>query len=169
MKNLKNIFTVFTFIFLMVGSTFAQSKGQKLPSIDVKNLDGETVDISTYSETGQITIISFWATWCAPCKKELNNIAEVYEEWVEDYNVKLVAISVDDSRNASKVKTYINGQSWEYDVLLDSNSDLKRALNFPTVPFTLLLDKDGKIVYRHSGYVEGDEYILEEEIAKLMK
>ena len=153
----------------MVGSTFAQSKGQKLPSIDVKNLDGETVDISTYSETGQITIISFWATWCAPCKKELNNIAEVYEEWVEDYNVKLVAISVDDSRNASKVKTYINGQSWEYDVLLDSNSDLKRALNFPTVPFTLLLDKDGKIVYRHSGYVEGDEYILEEEIAKLMK
>jgi len=169
MKNLKNIFTVFTFIFLMVGSTFAQSKGQKLPSIDVKNLDGETVDISTYSETGQITIISFWATWCAPCKKELNNIAEVYEEWVEDYNVKLVAISVDDSRNASKVKTYINGQSWEYDVLIDSNSDLKRALNFPTVPFTLLLDKDGKIVYRHSGYVEGDEYILEEEIAKLMK
>ena len=77
-----------------------------------------------------------------------------------------MAISIDDSRNMAKVKTYINGQGWDFEVLLDSNSDLKRALNFQTVPFTLLIDQDGNIVYRHTGYVEGDEYILEEEIAK---
>lgn len=156
-------------MFLVTTQNFAQSKGQKLPSIEIKDLSGEKVDISEYSNGGQITVVSFWATWCTPCKKELNNISEIYEEWVEDYDMKLVAISIDDSRSLAKVKSYINGQGWDFDVLIDANSDLKRALNFQTVPFTLLLDKEGKIVYRHTGYVEGDEYILEEEIQKLVK
>lgn len=153
----------------MTSTNFAQSKGQKLPSIEIKDLSGSAVDISKYSDNNKLTIISFWATWCTPCKKELNNISEIYEEWVDEYGVELVAISIDDSRSTSKVKTYINGQGWDFDVLLDSNSDLKRALNFQTVPFTLLLDQEGKIVYRHTGYVEGDEYILEDEIAKLTR
>lgn len=165
----KAIFSIFVFLFLMSSTNFAQTNGQKLPSIEIKDLKGNKIDISKYSESGKITIISFWATWCTPCKKELNNISEIYDEWVEDYDLQLVAISIDDSRNASKVKSYINGQAWDFEVLLDSNSDLKRALNFQTVPFTLLLDKSGKIIYRHTGYVEGDEYILEEEIAKISK
>lgn len=158
---------ILLFAFAMV--TQAQTKGQKLPSIEIKDLSGNSVDISKYSENGKLTIISFWATWCVPCKKELNNVAEIYDEWVADYDVELVAISIDDSRNMSKVKTYINGQAWEFEVLLDANSDLKRALNFQTVPFTLLIDQDGNIVYRHTGYVEGDEYILEEELEKFSK
>lgn len=147
----------------------SQTRGQKLPSIEIKDLNGNAVDISKYSESGKITVISFWATWCVPCKKELNNISEMYEEWQEKYDMQLVAISIDDSRNMSKVKPYIDGQGWAFEVLIDANSDLKRALNWQTVPFTLLLDKEGKIVYSHSGYMEGDEFILEEEIAKLAK
>lgn len=153
----------------MTTTNYAQSKGQKLPSIEIKDLSGSNVDISKYSDNEKLTVISFWATWCTPCKKELNNISEIYEEWVTEYDVELIAISIDDSRSTSKVKAYINGQGWDFEVLLDSNSDLKRALNFQTVPFTLLLDQEGKIVYRHTGYVEGDEYILEDEIAKLAK
>ncbi len=160
---------MFIFLFFISSTNFAQTKGQKLPSIEIKDLKGNKVDISKYSDNGKITIISFWATWCTPCKKELNNVSEIYEDWIEDYDLQLIAISIDDSRNTSKVKSYINGQAWDFEVLLDSNSDLKRALNFQTVPFTLLLDKSGKIVYRHTGYVEGDEYILEEEIAKISK
>jgi peroxiredoxin len=104
-----------------------------------------------------------------PCKKELNTINEVYEEWQKKYDMKLVAISIDDSRSATKVKPYIDGQRWEFDVLLDINQDFKRALNIQSVPFTILLDQNGKIVYSHSGYVEGDESVLEEEIIKLTK
>ena len=162
----KIILSTLIFIFAFATISNAQSKGQKLPGIEIKDLSGNSVDISEYSSNEKLTVISFWATWCVPCKKELNNISELYEEWVEDYDVELVAISIDDSRNMAKVKTYINGQGWDFEVLLDSNSDLKRALNFQTVPFTLLIDQDGNIVYRHTGYVEGDEYILEEEIAK---
>jgi len=63
----------FVFMFLIASTNFAQSKGQNLPSISIKDLNGKDVDVSKFSESGKITVISFWATWCTPCKKELNN------------------------------------------------------------------------------------------------
>jgi cytochrome c biogenesis protein CcmG/thiol:disulfide interchange protein DsbE len=140
-----------------------------LPSVNLTDLKGQPYKSSDIAKDGKVTVISFWATWCVPCKKELNTINEVYEEWQKKYDMKLVAISIDDSRSSTKVKPYMDGQRWEFDVLLDVNQDFKRALNIQSVPFTLLLDKNGKIVYQHSGYVDGDEIILEEEIQKLSK
>lgn len=144
--------------------------GEKtLPSVLLSDMNGKKVNVADYPASGKITILSFWATWCVPCKKELNNMRELYDDWKKKYNVQVVAVSIDDSRNASKVKPYIEGQRLPYEVLLDVNQDLKRALNIQSVPFTLLADSNGKIVYSHSGYVDGDEYILEEEIEKLTK
>lgn len=165
----KIILSTILFMFVANLTVSAQTKGQQLPSIEIKDLSGNSVDISKYSKNNKMTVISFWATWCGPCKDELNNMSELYEEWQADYGVELVAISIDDSRNTSKVKAYIDGQAWDFTVLLDANSDLKRALNFQTVPFTMLIDQEGNIVYRHTGYVEGDEFILEEEISKLTR
>ena len=96
-------------------------------------------------------------------------MAELYDDWKKKYNMQIVAISIDDSRNSTKVKPIVDGQRWEYDVLLDVNQDLKRQMNIQSVPFTVLLNTSGKIVYTHSGYVDGDEYILEEELQKLSK
>ncbi len=140
-----------------------------LPSVNLTDLKGQTYKSSDIAKDGKVTVISFWATWCVPCKKELNTINELYEDWQSKYDMKLVAISIDDSRSSTKVKPYMDGQRWEFDVLLDINQDFKRALNIQSVPYTLLLDKNGKIVYQHSGYVDGDEIILEEEIMKLSK
>jgi thiol-disulfide isomerase/thioredoxin len=144
--------------------------GEKtLPAITLTDMNGKKVDVSSYGKSGKYTVLSFWATWCVPCKKELTNIAELYDEWQKKYNVQIVAVSIDDSRSTTKVKPYVDGQRWTYDVLLDTNQDLKRALNIQSVPFTVLVDTDGKIVYTHSGYVDGDEYVLEEELQKLNK
>lgn len=140
-----------------------------LPSITLKDLNGNPVDISDYGRSGKITVISFWATWCGPCKKELKNINEYLEEWEEAYNMQLVAISTDDSRNTVKVKPFVNGQAWEFDVLLDVNQELMRALNAPNVPFTVIIDKNGNIVYTHLGYQEGDEFELAEKLEELSK
>jgi thiol-disulfide isomerase/thioredoxin len=123
--------------------------------------------VADLGKTGKITVLDFWATWCVPCKKELNNINELYEDWQKKYNVSIVAVSIDDSRSSTKVKPYAEGQRWTYDVLLDVNQDLKRDLNIQSVPFTVVIDQSGKIVYSHSGYTEGDENILEDAIAGL--
>ena len=160
-----------SFVFIVYsGTVIAQSnpfKNKKLPDVQVTTMDGEKVNIADFGDDGKITIINFWATWCGPCKQELENIAELYPEWQEEYNVQLVAVSIDDSRNAAKVKTYAQGRAWEYIVLLDPNQDLRRALSFQAPPFTLLLNKQGEIVSSHTGYREGDEYRLEDEIIEL--
>jgi thiol-disulfide isomerase/thioredoxin len=140
---------------------------KKLPSVEITDLMGQKVDVSSYGENGKITVFNFWATWCSPCKEELSNIDMMYEDWQEMYNMELVAVSIDDSRNIQKVKTEVEGKGWSYIVLLDTNQDLKRYLNFQTVPYTVVVDETGTIVYTHIGYNQGDEYILEDKLAEL--
>jgi thiol-disulfide isomerase/thioredoxin len=145
----------------------AQEQLASLPNVNLKDLQGNTINISELATEGKPLIISFWATWCTPCKKELSNYADLYEDWQSDFGVEVVAISIDDARNTAKVKSYVNGVKWPFLVLLDPNEDMKRSLNFQTVPFTILIDKAGKIIYRHNSYVEGDEYVLEDKLKKL--
>jgi cytochrome c biogenesis protein CcmG/thiol:disulfide interchange protein DsbE len=154
---------------LSLQRTSAQITNTSLPSVSLTDLNGKGISTGEIYKDGKITIISFWATWCPPCKKELNNINEVYEDWQKKYNMKLVAISIDDVKSIYKIKPYADDHKWEFQVLLDQNQNLKRALNIQNVPHTLLLDKTGKIIYSHSGYVDGDELILEEEMLKLNK
>ncbi|MFN9110468.1 MAG: TlpA family protein disulfide reductase [Bacteroidota bacterium] len=147
-------------------TSYAQSP-QTLPDLVLKDVNGKNKNISDYSKSGKVTVISFWATWCTPCKKELTNINDnLLETWREKYNVTLVAVSIDNAKNVLKVKPYVDGQAWDFDVLLDVNEDLKRALNVNNVPYTILLDKKGNIVWKHEGYVEGNEYILDEQVRK---
>ena len=157
----KIILSIFTIVLFSI-STFSQDRN--LPSVKVKDLKGKLVNIQNLSNDDNPIVISFWATWCKPCKKELNTIAEVYEDWQEETGVKLVAVSIDDSRSASKVKPYVNASAWDYEVFIDSNRDLARALGVSTVPHTFLLNGEGKIVWEHKGYIDGDEEELYEQI-----
>jgi cytochrome c biogenesis protein CcmG, thiol:disulfide interchange protein DsbE len=157
----------FTFIALFSSLfIFAQTA---LPPVQVKTLDGHSFDIQSLAKRGKPVVISFWATWCSPCKKELDAVSEVYEDWQKEYGVDLVAITIDDARALPKVKPMVETKGWKFEILSDVNGDLKRALNFPSVPQTYLLDKNGKIVYTHSGYVPGDEDELEKHIKELNK
>lgn len=138
-----------------------------IPSVDIKTLEGQTVNIQDYVGQGKITVMSFWATWCGPCKRELDAITEMYEDWQEEYNVELLAITIDDARSLAKVPAMVETKGWEYIVLSDANRELQTALNFQSVPYTILVDEEGNIAYSHSGYNPGDEFELEEEIIKL--
>jgi len=166
MKKIKKI-ALGLVITLITFTTYGQNRA--LPNINVKNLDGSSFNISDLNNDDAPIVISFWATWCKPCKKELNNIAEVYEDWQDETGVKLVAVSIDDTRSMSKVAPFVNASDWEYEIYLDPNSDLKRAMGVSTVPHTFLLNKDNKIVWQHKGYIDGDEIELLKEIKKLVK
>jgi len=141
--------------------------GRKIPDVTVKNLDNSSFQTGEIENDGKPIIINFWATWCTPCKRELNTIAEEYQDWVDETGVKLVAISIDDARNMHKVKPYIDGQGWEYEVYIDPNADFKRAMNVNNVPHTFLVDGEGNIVWQHNSYAPGDEMELYDLVEKL--
>ncbi|MBQ7540418.1 MAG: TlpA family protein disulfide reductase [Bacteroidaceae bacterium] len=141
----------------------------QLPKVTLKTMDGKTVQTDTLSNNGKPFIIDFFATWCKPCNRELDAIAEVYEDWQKETGVKIFAISIDQAQNINKVKPLVENHGWEYDVLLDPNSDLRRALGIQMIPFVLICDGKGEIVYKHNGYTDGAEDELIEKVRELIK
>lgn len=166
MNHLLKSLALILLITTSISNLKAQENGRKIPAVEIKKMDGSAFNTSNITNDGPI-IISFWATWCSPCKRELNTIAEDFVDWQEETGVKLVAISIDDARNMHKVKPYVDGQAWDYDVYLDPNADFKRAMNVNNVPHTFLVDKDGNIVWQHNSYQPGDEEELYELVVKL--
>jgi len=161
--NLKKLATLSILGLFMMSFVVSENV---FPSVDLKSLDGKTVSTDDFINDGKVTVISFWATWCSPCKRELDAIADIYPDWQEEYDVELVAITIDNSRQLTKVPGIVSSKQWDYKVLSDSKQKLQRALNFETIPQTFVLDKKGNIVYSHNGYNPGDEVELEEIVAK---
>jgi cytochrome c biogenesis protein CcmG/thiol:disulfide interchange protein DsbE len=155
---------------LMAASVLTTSviaTAQTLPDVSLKDIEGNTVSTaSTLQEEGP-TVFCFWATWCSPCKRELNNYAELYEDWVDETGVKIVAVSIDDQRSMNRVAPYVNSVGWEYDILLDPNREFARALNVNNVPHTFVVDAEGNVVWSHNNYADGDEFELHEQLLKL--
>jgi cytochrome c biogenesis protein CcmG, thiol:disulfide interchange protein DsbE len=163
---MKNVLLLFASSLLCLAG-LAQTSS--LPSVSLKDLDGNTIDTATLTNNGKPIVLCFWATWCSPCKKELNNYAELYEEWVAETGVKIIAVSIDDQRSMTRVAPYVNSVSWDYDILLDTNKQFAQALGVNNVPHTFLVDGTGKVVWQHNNYAEGDEEELYQELLKLKK
>jgi len=160
-------FIVFTTILLFGILANAQDKEDynSLPSVNIKTLDGTPFNTQDIYNNGKPILVSFWALWCKPCKKEMDAYNEVYEDWQEETGVKIYAVSIDDARSTAKVLPFVNGKGWEMEVLLDPNGDFKRAMNVNMIPHTFLIDGNGNIVYQHTSYYEG----LEDEIYEMVQ
>ena len=158
----------YTTIILALLFSFTVNAQSKLPAVDIQNIDFETFNTSGIKNGDKPVIISFWATWCAPCKAELNAIADEWPDW-EESGVKIYIVSIDNSRTVNSVQPYVYGQDWPYITLLDVNSEFRRAMNVNNVPHTFLLNGDGKIVWQHNGYNPGDEEELLELVHKVVK
>lgn len=157
--NLKNIFAS---LLITASATFAADAA--LPSVQVKTLDDSAVNAATIGTEGKPVIVSFFATWCKPCLRELSAIEQVYEDWQEETGVELVAVSIDKSQDADKVRSLVASHDWPYTVLLDSNSELARSVGVQAVPHVIVLDGNGNVVYSHSGYHDGAETELFEQV-----
>ncbi len=153
----------------IISLVIALGASAQLPSVSLKTLDGKTVDTATLNNDGKPFVISFFATWCKPCNRELKAISEVYPDWQEETGMKLIAISTDQAQNINKVKPLVDSEAWEYEILLDQNSDLLRALGIQMIPHVLIIDGDGNIVDQRSGYTEGSEEHIIQKIRELIK
>ncbi|MCD4683739.1 MAG: TlpA family protein disulfide reductase [Bacteroidales bacterium] len=167
---MKSIVLVVALVFIVsigLGQESEKNYG-KLPSIIVKSMDGRPFNTADLSNDGNPFIITFWATWCKPCIKEHDAINDVYGDWVDETGVKMFAVSIDNARSSKRVLPTINGKGWEFDILLDENSDFKRAMNVNVPPHTFIVNGEGLIVWQHVGYLDGDEEEYIEIIEKII-
>lgn len=162
MKSIMSIIAVLLFC------TIQANAQKEIPNITVKKLNGTSISMDEITSEKGLKIISFWATWCVPCINELDAINEVYEDWIDETDVELIAIATDDARTKKRIKPLINGKGWEYKILIDENQDLQRALNITVIPHVVVI-KDGKIVWRHTGYQPGAEDQLYDVVKKNAK
>jgi len=163
---MKNVFATLMGL-LFATAVFAQSE---LPTTRIKDLaTGKSVAFNETIEKGKVTLVTFWATWCVPCKKEIINVRKKMPEWKTEADFNFVAVSMDESRAEGLARSYSKSQGWDFPTYIDVKGDLNRSLNFRTIPFVIIIDKEGKIAYQHSGYEEGAENEVFAKIKELAK
>lgn len=137
-----------------------------LPSAIIKNIDGETINSSKINNGKNLIYLTFWATWCKPCIQELNELNNVYDVWRDEFDIKIVAVSVDDIRTLPKVKPFVNGKRWNFEVYLDPNGDLRRMMNVNNVPHSFLINDKGEVIWQQNSHTVGDEHRIYEIIRR---
>lgn len=149
----------------------ALSASAVLPSVTLKDINGNNVDTATLSNDGNPFVISFFATWCKPCLRELKAVHEVLPDWQDETGVKVIAVSIDEAQNEQKVKPLVEGKGWsqDYTVLLDPSGEFKRQMNVNDIPHVFVVDGQGNVVWNHQGYVDGGEEDILEAVKGAMK
>ncbi len=157
-----------TLFFLIFSFSLMAQQHTGIPELTVSTLDGDEVNTRTFDNDGKPFAVSFWATWCRPCLKELNAIDEIYHEW-QDYGFKLIAVSTDDTRTQPNVLPMVSGRGWDYEFYLDENGDFRRAMGVNNVPHTFILNGDGEIVYQHTSFYDGMEWEMFDKLIELLE
>lgn len=166
MRQLIPICTILLSAFLMS----AKPDTTSWPDVELRTPEGEMVELTSFATNGKNTIFIFWASWCRPTTKALEEFQANYPEWQEDYNAEIVAISIDDMKSYHKIKPYVAAKGWEYTVLCDVNHEAKRALGVNNLPHTFITDTHGTFVYHDTGaWRPGYDYEIEEVLKKHYK
>lgn len=157
------------FILLVSLPLLAQegNTGRKAPNFKIEDINGKTYELEKEIGSGPV-IINFWATWCIPCREELPKLHEIYKD-LKEQGLKLFSISIDDERSSSKVEPFVKQKGFTFPVLLDPASSVRQKYYATDVPFTVILDKTGNIVYSHQSYKKGDELKIREIVESLLK
>lgn len=132
----------------------------------LRNVDGQPTTLSSLK--GKVVVLSFWATWCGPCKEEMPHLDKMYKE-LKDRGLVVLSISADDARTASQVKPFIMRSGYTFPVLLDKDSAVITTYNAQkTLPFTVVIDKQQQVAHVHSGFNPGDEAQLRAKVLELL-
>jgi cytochrome c biogenesis protein CcmG/thiol:disulfide interchange protein DsbE len=135
-------------------------------SFSFSTIDNKNIQISELYKEGPV-LINFWALWCEPCKVEMRSLKLLYDKY-KDKGFTILGINQDSPKSVSKVRSYISSQKIKFPVAIDPNGQLLQKFNGQSIPYSLLINEEGKIVYKNVGYLPGDEIKLEKEIQKLL-
>ncbi|HTB08102.1 MAG TPA: TlpA disulfide reductase family protein [Bacteroidia bacterium] len=157
----------FLVMFFSISGRTQEAKISKIPSVQIKTMEGKSVNTLTFSNNGKPMVIDFWATWCVPCVMELNAIADKYEYWRRETGVKIIIVAVDTVHNTTTVSSFVKNKGWQYEVYLDQDQNLQKAMQVNDTPCTFVIDGGGKVVWMHNSYMEGDEDKVFEELERI--
>ena len=159
-----SVFIIFTHF--IIAQNNDELAGRRAPNFVLENLDGDYIELSKEIGEGPI-LLSFWATWCKPCLEELTELKELYKTY-KDKGFKIIAISTDNEKTVAKVKPVVNSKGFDFPVVYDTNSEIARIYYAQQVPFSVLIDRNGAIVYSHLGYMRGDEIVISNKVKEMM-
>src|ERR1700722_15932983 len=133
----------FLVMFFSISGRTQEAKISKIPSVQIKTMEGKSVNTLTFSNNGKPMVIDFWATWCVPCVMELNAIADKYDYWQKETGVKMIIVSVDTVHNTTTVSSFVKNKGWRYDVYLDPDKSFQEAMKVMDTPCTFVVDGSG--------------------------
>jgi len=168
----KQIFLISVFFLSITFFSNAQNTDSakfKLPLVILKTLEGKNISTSEITNEGKPIILIIWKSCCPANINMLNDINDFYSDWQKETGVVVYAISIDDSRNSSKIAPLVNVKGWEYKILLDSNADFKRAMNIVATPHIFILNRENDIVWQKTTYNAGEIDEIYRELKKISK
>jgi len=142
------------------------SAQDRVPNLRLKMLNGKYAKLYDFLKDGPM-IIDFWATWCEPCKKQMRYL-DLFHNHFKELGFKVLTVNTDTPKSMSKVKPYVRTKGFEFNVAVDPNSQIKKKMKIQQMPTTIIVDQDGTVVYRHKGYVPGDEVGILKAITELL-
>jgi cytochrome c biogenesis protein CcmG, thiol:disulfide interchange protein DsbE len=137
----------------------------KAPDFRLDDIDGNTVQLSELLQHGAV-IVDFWASWCVPCKKELPSLGALADKYD---SLTVVAITIDKPKDHAKTKAAAKSIKGNILYLFDENDFARDLYQVNDPPVTFIVDKDGFVRFRHTGYNPGEENLLDEAAAKFLK
>jgi peroxiredoxin len=160
---LKKLIVSFLFSLSLMSISHA---GDAAPDFKLRDMSGKEVSLSDYR--GKVVLMNFWATWCQPCLVELPHLQEIYKELEKD-GLVVLGISVDAPRDVSKVKPIVKTRGLEFPILLDKSSSVLSLYNpSQALPYNVLIDREGKVIWTKEAYAPGEEEVIKEKIVSAL-
>lgn len=163
MRIIKTITLLISLLLMSLGASAAMIDG-KAPDFTLKNMKGENVKLSEHQ--GEVVMINFWASWCAPCRQEMPILNDLYRKY-RDAGFTLLAVNVEeDTKGAKKMARDLRVV---FPVLFDTTNEVSKKYDVQAMPSTILVDRDGNLRYLHRGYLPGYEDEYHKQVRELMR
>lgn len=164
MYKLMKLFLTSTILLLLASVGYANEINGPAPDFTLKSRTGENIKLSELR--GEVVMLNFWASWCAPCRKEMPLLEEIYKKY-SDLGFTLLAVNVEE--DSSKADILLKDIPVTFPVLFDNTNKVTKLYKVVAMPSTVIIDRDGNQRYLHRGYLPGYEEEYKKQVKELIR